>query len=304
MDDMMQLLRHCTLCPRECGADRLSGQKGFCGVSGEEILLARAALHFWEEPCISGERGAGTVFFAGCNLHCVYCQNKDISGGACGSHMTSEELEAAIFDLVSQGAECIELVTPTHYTVALARLLRRIKPRLDIPVVWNSGGYESVEAIRLLEGLVDVYMPDFKYFDASVAEAYSGAPDYFERASGALGEMIRQVGMPRLDGKGRMVGGVLVRHLVLPGHRDDSCEILKHVASEYGADSVLLSLMSQYTPDFYVESGCPGGFKNLSRRVTSFEYDRVMRLAVSLGFDGYFQRISSADRKYTPEFNR
>ena len=261
-------------------------------------------LHTWEEPCISGERGAGTIFFAGCNLHCVYCQNKDISGGACGRSMTPDELEAAIFDLVSQGAECIELVTPTHYTVALSRLLRRIKPKLEIPVVWNCGGYESVEALRLLEGLVDVYMPDFKYFDASVAEAYSSAPDYFERASRALGEMIRQVGMPRLDGKGRMVGGVLVRHLVLPGHRDDSREILKHVASGYGADSVLLSLMSQYTPDFYIESGCPGGFKNLSRRVTSFEYDSVMRLAVSLGFDGYFQRISSADRKYTPEFNR
>ena len=293
----------CNICPRGCGADRASGDLGVCNAP-EELFVAKAMLHTWEEPCISGEGGAGTVFFAGCNLHCVYCQNKDISGGACGSHMTSEELEAAIFDLASRGAECIELVTPTHYTVTLSRLLRRIKPRLDIPVVWNCGGYESVEALRLLEGLVDVYMPDFKYFDASVAEAYSSAPDYFERASRALGEMIRQVGMPRLDGKGRMVGGVLVRHLVLPGHRDDSCEILKHVASGYGADSVLLSLMSQYTPDFYIESGCPGGYKNLSRRVTSFEYDSVMRLALELGFDGYFQRISSADRKYTPEFNR
>lgn len=291
----------CNICPRGCGADRSSNALGVCNVP-EDIFVAKIMLHTWEEPCISGERGAGTIFFAGCNLHCVYCQNKDISGGACGRSMTPDELEAAIFDLASQGAECIELVTPTHYTVALARLLSRIKPRLELPVVWNSGGYESVETLRLLDGLVDVYMPDFKYFDSAIANAYSSAPDYFERVGSALGEMIRQTGRPRFDSRGRMIGGVLVRHLVLPGHRDDSCEILKYVAAEYGADSVRLSLMSQYTPDFYIESGCPGGFKNLSRRVTSFEYDSVMRLAVELGFDGYFQRISSADKRYTPSF--
>lgn len=293
----------CNICPRGCGGDRSSGKLGVCNAP-DEIFVAKTMLHTWEEPCISGERGAGTVFFAGCNLHCVYCQNKDISGGACGQRMTDDELEAAIFDLASRGAECIELVTPTHYTVALARLLRRIKPRLKLPVVWNSGGYESVEALRLLDGLVDVYLPDFKYFDPAVANAYSSAPDYFEIAGRALGEMIRQTGRPRFDGEGRMIGGVLVRHLVLPGHREDSFEILKYIAAEYGTDSVRLSLMSQYTPDFYIESGRPGDFKNLSRRVTSFEYDSVMRLAVELGFDGYFQRISSADRKYTPEFKK
>lgn len=292
----------CNICPRKCGADRTSGALGVCRVP-EEIFVAKTMLHKWEEPCVSGENGAGTVFFSGCNLHCVYCQNRDISGGACGRQMTPDELEAAIFELVSQGAECIELVTPTHYTVALARLLERIKPNLTVPVVWNSGGYESVRALRLLEGLVDVYMPDFKYFDSAVAKAYSNAPDYFETASVAIGEMIRQVGKPRFDDRGMMKAGVIVRHLVLPGHRSDSAEILKYLAAEYGAESMRLSLMSQYTPDFYIESGCLGNFKNLSRRLTSFEYDSVMKLALELGFEGYFQRISSADRSFTPKFN-
>ena len=291
----------CNICPRGCGVDRSSGKLGFCRAP-EDFLVAKTMIHKWEEPCIAGEGGAGTVFFSGCNLRCIFCQNCEISRGDKGEIMSEDALETAIFRLVEEGAECVELVTPTHYTERLAALLRRIKPKLTVPVVWNSGGYESVETLRLLDGLVDVYMPDFKYFDSAIANAYSSAPDYFERVGSALGEMIRQTGKPRFDSRGRMIGGVLVRHLVLPGHRDDSCEILKHVAAEYGADSVRLSLMSQYTPDFYIESGCPGGFKNLSRRVTSFEYDSVMRLAVSLGFDGYFQRISSADKRYTPSF--
>ena len=298
----MHGLSKCNICPRKCGADRASGALGVCNAP-EELWVAKTMLHKWEEPCISGEQGAGTVFFSGCNLHCVYCQNRDISGGACGRSMTSDELEAAIFDLVSQGAECIEFVTPTHYTVALARVLERIKPRLTVPVVWNSGGYESVGTLRMLDGLVDVYMPDLKYFDPAVAAAYSSAPDYFERSVEAIGEMIRQVGKPRFDGRGMMKGGVLVRHLVLPGHRADSVEVLRQLAAKYGVDSVRLSLMSQYTPDFYIESGCPDGFKNLSRRVTSFEYDSVMKIAIELGFEGYFQQISSADKKYTPKFN-
>ena len=291
----------CNICPRKCGVDRASGRLGVCN-SPEELRVAKTMLHSWEEPCISGENGAGTVFFAGCNLHCVYCQNRDISGGACGREMSPDELETAIFDLVAEGAECVELVTPTHYTVALARMLARIKPRLTVPVVWNSGGYESVGALRLLEGLVDVYMPDFKYYDSKIAEAYSSAPDYPGVATDAVGEMLRQVGKPRFDDRGMMRGGVLVRHLVLPGHREDSAKVLRHLAAEFGAESMRLSLMSQYTPDFYIDSGCVGNFKNLSRRVTSFEYDSVMRLALELGFEGYFQQISSADRKYTPKF--
>ena len=292
----------CNICPRRCGADRASGILGACRAP-EDFAVVKIMLHRWEEPCISGERGAGTIFFSGCNLHCVYCQNREISGGACGQVMSRDELEGAIFDLAAQGAECIELVTPTHYTAALAALLGEIKPRISIPIVWNSGGYDLPESLRLLDGLVDVYMPDLKYFSPELSAAYSGAPSYFDFAISAIGEMIRQVGKPRFDEKGMMRGGVLVRHLVLPSHRADSIEVLSRLASVHGAENVRLSLMSQYTPDFYIEAGCPGGHKNLSRRVTSFEYDSVMKAAVELGFDGYFQRISSADRKYTPDFN-
>ena len=215
--------------------------------------------------------------------------------------MTDGELEDAIFRLVEEGAECIEFVTPTHYTDKIADLLRRIKPRLTVPVVWNSGGYESVESLRKLEGLVDVYLPDFKYFDGETAKSYSAAPDYLSVATAALGEMLRQTGKPRFDEKGMLQRGTVVRHLVLPSHRADSISVLKHIAEKFGSDSFLLSLMSQYTPDFYAESGeCK--YKNLCRRVTKFEYDSVMKVADSLGFEGYFQGIDSASKKYTPDF--
>jgi putative pyruvate formate lyase activating enzyme len=258
-------------------------------------------IHKWEEPCIAGEGGAGTIFFSGCNLRCVFCQNCEISRGDKGEIMTDGELEWAIFDLLEKGAECIEFVTPTHYTESLAKLLRRIKPKLTAPVVWNSGGYEKVESLKLLDGLVDVYMPDFKYFDGEIAKAYSSAPDYFEVATAALSEMLRQTGKPSFDEKGKLIRGTLVRHLVLPGHRGDSIAVLKHIAENFGADSILLSLMSQYTPDFYADGGdCQ--YKNLCRRVTKFEYDSVMKVADSLGFEGYFQGVDSASKKYTPEF--
>ena len=288
------------MCPRRCGADRASGQLGFCRAP-EDLLVAKVMIHKWEEPCIAGEGGAGTVFFSGCNLRCVFCQNCEISRGGLGRTMTDEELEAAVFDLVAQGAECIEFVTPTHYTLQIAELLRRIKPRLTVPVVWNSGGYESVDSLKLLDGLVDVYMPDFKYFDREIAAAYSSARDYFEVASAAIGEMLRQTGKPRFGENGRLMGGVLLRHLVLPAHRADSIAVLNHIADTFGADSLMLSLMSQYTPDFYVESG-DRRYKNLCRRVTKFEYDSVMKVAIERGFDGYFQGVDSASKKYTPDF--
>ncbi len=215
--------------------------------------------------------------------------------------MTDGELEKAIFDLVEDGAECVEFVTPTHYTERLAALLRRIKPRLTVPVVWNSGGYEKVEGLALLDGLVDVYMPDFKYFDGEIAKAYSSAPDYLEVATVALAEMLRQTGKPQFDEKGKLKKGVIVRHLVLPSHRNDSIAVLQHIAEKFGAESVLLSLMSQYTPDFYVSSGC-AEHKNLCRRLTKFEYDSVMKVADELGFEGYFQGVDSASKKYTPDF--
>ena len=215
--------------------------------------------------------------------------------------MTDVEIEKAIFDLAESGAECIEFVTPTHYTERLAALLQRIKPRLNLPVVWNSGGYEKVDSLKMLDGLVDVYMPDFKYFSGEIARDYSHAADYFEVATEALGEMLRQTGKPQFDQNGKLVRGVLVRHLVLPSHRSDSIAVLDHVASRFGADSLLLSLMSQYTPDFYAESGdCK--YKNLCRRITKFEYDSVMKVALSHGFEGYFQGVDSASKRFTPKF--
>ncbi len=290
----------CNICPRACDVDRASGQLGFCHAP-ELYCVAKVMIHKWEEPCIAGERGAGTVFFSGCNLRCVYCQNIDISRGDKGSIMTDCELESAIYELVEQGAECVEFVTPTHYTERLAELLAKIKPKLKVPVVWNSGGYEKTESLRKLDGLVDVYLPDFKYFDGEIARSYSAAPNYLEVATAALGEMLRQTGKPQFDERGIMKRGVLVRHLVLPSHRNDSIAVLKHIADKFGTDNLRLSLMSQYTPDFYVGSACVE-HKNLCRRLTKFEYDSVMKVADELGFDGYFQGFASANKRFTPEF--
>ena len=290
----------CNICPRACGVDRASGQLGFCHAP-EKYSVAKLMIHNWEEPCIAGERGAGTVFFSGCNLRCVYCQNIDISRGDKGNTMTDSDLESAIFALVESGAESVEFVTPTHYTVRLSELLSKIKPKLNIPVVWNSGGYEKVESLQMLDGLVDVYMPDFKYFDGEIARTYSAAPNYLEIATDALEEMLRQVGKPKFDERGMMKKGVLVRHLVLPGHRNDSIAVLRHIADKFGADDLRISLMSQYTPDFYLASAC-AEHRNLCRRLTKFEYDSVMKVADELGFEGYFQGIDSASKKYTPKF--
>jgi putative pyruvate formate lyase activating enzyme len=263
-------------------------------------------LHKWEEPCLVGEMGAGTIFFSGCNLGCVYCQNSKISRGACGEVMSESELERAIFSLEEQGAACVELVTPTHYTDRLASLLSRVKHKIDLPVVWNSGGYEKAESLRLLDGLIDIYMPDFKYFSPDIAKKYSYAPNYREYALSSLSECVRQTGAPKFKGNGMMERGVIVRHLILPSHRADSVAILELVASEIGAKNVILSLMGQYTPDFYAEGAKKDGkdaeYKNLCRRITSFEYNSVLSVADRLGFEGYFQDLSSASREYTPDF--
>ena len=291
----------CYICPRNCGADRDIGELGFCRAPAD-IFVSKIMLHSWEEPCISGRGGAGTIFFSGCNLHCVYCQNNAISCGGVGNILSDYELEKEIFSLCEQGAECIEFVTPTHYTERLAKLLENIKPRLNIPTVWNSSGYEKVESLKSLDGLIDIYLPDFKYFDGEIAKKYSFAEDYAAVATAAVKEMSRQAGKPHFNDDGMMQKGLIVRHLVLPSHRGDSCEVLRLLESEIGHENMLLSLMSQYTPDFYVEAHKDGEYKNLCRRLTSFEYDSVSRLARELGFDGYFQEHSSADKKYTPDF--
>ena len=286
----------CVQCPRKCSVDR-SLATGFCN-SPDSFLVARVGLHRWEEPVLSGEAGAGTVFFSGCNLRCVYCQNRSISRGGVGKPMTGDQLAASILSLQDQGAACVDLVTPTHYTLALVPVLRSLRPRLRIPVVWNCGGYEDPSVLRLLDGLVDVYLPDCKYFDDSLARSLSSAPGYFSVFCSALDEMLRQVGRPQFSPSGSLLRGVLVRHLVLPGHRSDSLSILRSLAQKYGVSAFLLSLMNQYTPDFALDAPDP----SLHRRLTSFEYDSVLSLAQSLGFSGFSQSRSSASSSFTPEF--
>lgn len=284
-------------CPRRCGADR-NGEYGFCGAPWE-FRIARAALHPWEEPCISGKNGSGTVFFTGCNLRCIYCQNREIScGGEIGRTVSASELERIMLRLQDEGAENINLVTPTPYALQLIPVLRSVREKLQIPIVYNCGGYESVETLRALDGLIDVYLPDCKYHSPELSAAYSSASDYFTAATTALAEMLRQTGAPVTDENGMLRRGVLVRHLVLPGCRHDSIQLLTALHERFGSRSFLLSLMSQYTPDF-ASADAP---KNLHRRVTAFEYDRVLETVERLGFDGYLQKRTSATADYTPAF--
>ena len=292
-------MKLCTQCPRRCGVSRADmGHVGVCGVPSA-FRVARIALHPFEEPCLSGAAGAGTVFFCGCNLRCVFCQNREISRCEIpGEELDASALVSRILALCDAGAACVDLVTPTHYTAQLVPVLQALREKVRVPIVWNSGGYESAETLQLLEGLVDVYLPDCKYFSGVLSGQLSGAPDYFPVALAALREMLRQVGEPVFGEDGRLLRGVLVRHLVLPGHRQDSIALLRALASELGADRVLLSLMSQYTPDF----APPECEKNLHRRLTTFEYESVRAEANRLGFSGYAQSRASASADYTPKW--
>ena len=298
-DLFVQAARSCAECPRSCGADRSAGDRGVCGMPSE-LTVSRIALHPWEEPPISGTRGSGTVFFAGCNLRCVFCQNRTISREGVGSVISEDDLITRMLTLQEEGAHNINLVTTTHYTTALVRLLTKIKPRLHIPVVWNSGGYESVESLRMLEGLVDVYLPDFKYMSPDLAAAYSAASDYPAVATEAVKEMYRQTGSITFDGDGIARKGVIIRHLVLPGCRADSMAVLRHLAAILPVEDIRVSVMRQYTPDFAMD--CP--HKNLHRRLTAFEYDSVLAVADELGIVGYSQGKDAADKAFTPEFGK
>ncbi len=289
--------KHCNQCPRACGVRREEGTLGFCSVPSS-FQIARIALHPWEEPSISGQNGSGTIFFSGCNLRCVFCQNKEISQGSLGTPMSAEQLTREILRLQDQGAHNINLVTPSHYALQLVPVLETIKPHLSIPVVYNCGGYESIDTLARLEGLVDIYLPDLKYFDATLAKRYSGAEDYFPVAMDAIGEMLRQTGAYRMGENGLLKNGVIVRHLVLPGARKNSISLLHSLAERFGTTDFLLSLMSQYTPSFAVD--CP--YTELHRRVTSFEYDSVLKETEALGFAGYLQARSSATADFTPDF--
>ena len=288
----------CYLCPRACGADRSAGDLGFCGM-GDTALVSRYSLHFFEEPVLSGTRGAGTVFFTGCSLRCVYCQNRDISRNRSqGKAVSPQELADIFLKLQADGAHNIDLVTPTHFADKIKAALEIAKPQLEIPVVYNSSGYESVETLKSLKGLIDVYLPDFKYFSGELSEKYSSAPDYRERAEEAIVEMLHQVGRPVFSEDGLLLSGVVIRHLVLPSSRKDSIAVLRRLAEILDPENVLLSLMSQYTPDFALDSD----HSCLKRRVTSFEYTSVLEEAERLGFNGFMQSRSSASAEYTPDF--
>ena len=286
----------CTLCPRQCGVDRTRGETGVCGMT-HELRVARIAPHMWEEPPISGSKGSGTVFFTGCSLRCVFCQNRVISREGLGKRYTEESLTEAILSLRDTGVHNINFVTPTHYTSTIARILERIKPTLGIPVVWNCGGYESVETLHMLEGLVDIYLPDFKYASSDPARDYSAAPDYPERATEAIREMYRQTGA-YTEENGLAKRGVIVRHLVLPGCRNDSMNVLRRVAATLPPADIRVSVMRQYTPDFAMDAP----YKNLRRRVTDFEYTSVLDEAARLGLVGFSQGKDAATRAYTPDF--
>ena len=283
----------CTLCPRRCGAERTETEgHGFCGMPAG-LRVARAALHLWEEPPLSGTRGSGTVFFSGCTLRCCYCQNREISAGGFGRAITTGRLREIFEELIAQGAHNINLVTPTHF---LPWLLPALAPKLPVPVVYNCGGYESVETLRLLEGKVDVYLPDLKYADAALAARLSAAPDYFPAATAAIREMFRQTG-PYVMEDGLLKRGVMIRHLVLPGQLDNTRRCIDWVAQTFSPGQVLFSLMSQYTPQ-------PGSEGPLGRHVTAGEYRSAVAYMKNCGItDGFTQERTAAREEYTPPFD-
>lgn len=296
---MLELLKECRLCPRECGVNRLAGQKGRCGAVGEKVKVARAALHYWEEPCISGSRGSGAVFFSYCPLGCVYCQNREISRGDAGKEIPVSRLAEIFLELQGKQAHNINLVTPTHYVPQIVLALREAKEKgLSIPVVFNCGGYEKPETLKLLEGLVDVWLPDFKYVSTEHAAKYSGAADYLENAKAALSEMVRQAGKPVFDIHGIMTRGVIVRHLVLPGMSKESKKILRYLHRTYG-DRIYLSIMSQFTPLENVKD-----YPEIDRTVTETEYENLLDFAVNIGIENaYIQEGGTADESFIPPFD-
>lgn len=289
----------CVLCPRRCGADRENGKMGICRET-EELRAARAALHMWEEPCISGEEGSGTVFFSGCNLRCVYCQNYAVSRSQAGKKITVERLAEIFLKLQEKKANNINLVTPTHFMPQIARALELAKREgLYLPVVYNSSGYECVESLKELEGLVDIYLPDFKYWSGETAGRYSGAEDYPGIAIAAIEEMVRQTGNPKFDGRGIMSGGVIVRHLLLPGQVSEAKRIVRYLYETYN-DRIYMSLMNQYTP---LDSLDRQKFPELNRKVTEREYEKLIDYAIEIGVEhAFIQEGQTAEESFIPDF--
>lgn len=293
-----QLLKDCTLCPRNCHVDRTAGRMGYCRET-DELVVARAALHMWEEPCISGKEGSGTVFFSGCALGCVYCQNRNIARGRAGKRITVARLSEIFLELQKKGANNINLVTPSHYVPQIIEAIDGARSRgFYLPIVYNCGGYEQLEALKLLEHYVDVYLPDFKYMDQTPAIKYSNCGDYFEMASQAVREMARQAGEPQFNEKGMMTKGVIVRHLTLPGYLEDSKNIVKYLYENYG-NKIYISIMNQYTPMEGIEK-----YPELNCTITQEEYDELVDYAVDLGVEnGFIQEGGTASESFIPEFN-
>lgn len=290
-------LSNCRLCPRECSADRAGGRVGYCK-AGTDIKIARAALHQWEEPPVSGTQGSGAVFFSYCNLGCVFCQNYKISKEHRGRSVSVDELCKIFLDLQTQGAHNINLVTPTHYIPQIAEaLIMAKKAGLDIPILYNCGGYESAYALKLLDGLIDIYMPDVKYASDKYAVKYSNAPNYFEYAKKALEEMYRQVGKPVLDDNGIMQRGMLVRHMLLPGLLFDSKKILDYLYATFG-DNIYISIMNQYTP-----MPCAADYPEINKRVDKRYYEALVDYAEKLGITNAFVQSGEAvGESFIPEF--
>jgi putative pyruvate formate lyase activating enzyme len=297
MEQINPSLDNCILCPRNCQVDRSSGQKGYCA-STAELRVARAALHLWEEPCISGINGSGTVFFSGCALKCVFCQNQAIAGGRWGKIITVERLAEIFLELQAKGAHNINLVTPSHFTPQILAALKQSKAHgLKIPIVYNSSGYEKTETLKLLAGWIDIYLPDFKYMAAEIARRYAKAPAYAVYAKAAIEEMLGQVGEAKFDSNGMMQKGVIVRHLLLPGQLEDAKRIIQYLYGQFH-DQIYLSIMNQFTPLAGQD------FPELNRKVTEAEYEELVDYALALGVEnGFIQEGETASESFIPEFN-
>ncbi len=295
---MFEELKACQLCPRACGVNRLEGKRGFCG-AGDKIKVARAALHQWEEPCLSGTRGSGTVFFSYCTLRCVFCQNYELSTQAKGKEISYEELAEVFLNLQKQGAHNINLVTPTHYIPQIREALKLAKQQgLYLPIVYNTSGYDKRETLATLRGLVDVYLPDFKYFKSAYAKKYSHAPNYVSVVKEALHEMVSQVGDATFNEEGLMVKGVIVRHLMLPGLLFDSKKIITYLYETYGSH-LYISMMNQYTPLKIVEA-----YPELNKKINPKHYAFLTNYAIDLGVEnGFIQEGETALESFIPPFN-
>lgn len=291
------MLNQCRLCPRECNVNRLEGEIGYCGASNK-LMISRADLHFWEEPCVSGKNGSGTVFFSNCNLKCVFCQNHCISQENLGVEISIERLSEIFLELQKKGANNINLVTPTHYVPEIIEALKLSKSNeLSIPILYNSNGYDSLNTLKALAGYIDVYLPDLKYYNSKYSLRYSMAKDYFEKASIAIEEMYRQVGKPIFDENSIIKRGVIIRHLMLPGLLFDSKKIIDFIYKSFG-NNVYISIMNQYTPMFKASD-----YAEINRRLNEKHYDTLINYALDLGIkNAFIQENGSSSEEFVPDF--